>query len=106
MNTQKPTTTEIHPNFNHRITYYPNDPLDVYELVDGIEKVTDRANAVLCVLRSLCDENEGGVAEISQINPNIIFNALDSVVHDLKDIKAIGDALRANHKATAQGGIL
>lgn len=106
MNTQKPTTTEIHPNFNHRVTYYPNNPLDVYELVDGIEKVTDRANAVLCVLRALCDENEGGFSEISQINPNIIFNALDSVVHDLKEIKAIGDALRANHKATAQGGIL
>lgn len=97
MNTQKPNTPEINLDLSHRVKCAPGpQPTGFYDLIDGIEQVTDRATAVLNVIQSLCNVelDDEGRAEIGRINPEIIYFSLDSVLNDLKDLAAIGDALR------------
>lgn len=72
--------TQIKPNFTHRYCASIYD--DSGDLTDSIGLMTDRALGVISLISC---QFEG---DVSVVNNNIIYLALDSVTQELQDIRA------------------
>lgn len=90
--TTQTTQGEIRPNINHRFNYAGHETLTNGQLIQAIEAVTVRAGASIAVLQSLCTADAG--ESLREINPELIFFALESISMDIQDIAAIGDVLQ------------
>lgn len=88
--TTKTAKGAIRPNFNHRLNA-SNEPLENFDLINGLELAANRAEGVLSVFQSyLLDVDSDNL-----INPDLLYFALESVRQDLLDVKSIGAALMA-----------
>lgn len=58
------------------------------EVQDAIGAITDRAQGVLMLLSSQFNSTES----ISRMSDEIISNVIDSVIHDIDDIKTVTSA--------------
>lgn len=70
-------------DFKHRLSAYNSENPDSVSLVDTLCMATDRACASIAMIQSnfLNDGN--------QLNDEIVFNALESVCLEIKDISEI-----------------
>lgn len=82
--------TKLNPDFTHRYCTSLYD--DSGDLTDSIGLMADRALGVLALISSQFEGN------VSVVNNNLIYLALDSVTHELMDIQAYLQAFSNSKK--------
>jgi hypothetical protein len=90
--------TPIKPDFTHR--YCASLHNDSGDLTDSVGLMTDRALGVLALISS---QFEG---DVSVVNNNLIYLALDSVTQELQDIRAYLKAYTDSKKEFDVGAYL
>ncbi len=89
-------------DFNHRLAWGGDNNESSYarenELIDSIGLITDRAISILLLLSTQFDR------EVSRINDDQIFNAIDTVIHEVQDIKNLSSAYSKARRANIEKG--
>lgn len=85
-------SAQIKPDLSHRLRSSEYDPGCHVQLSDAINNMVDRASGVLNLLQfSYTGESE------CQPSDAIVFNAIESAVQELADIRATVDAFHSIH---------
>ena len=76
------------PDLSHR--HSDKAPQTAYQLRSSVEEILGRAEAVIALVQLHLINDASG--ETDQPNPELYYFGLESVTHDLKDVKALLDA--------------
>lgn len=76
------------PDLGHR--YKHKEPRTPYDLRDAIDTVLDRSEAVIALVQTHLSHDANDDADT--VNPELLYFSLESVVNDLKDVKALVEA--------------
>lgn len=76
------------PNLSHR--HGDKTPQTAYQLRDAVETILGRTEAVIALVQLHLTNDASG--ETDQPNPELYYFGLESVTHDLKDVKALIEA--------------
>ena len=75
-------------NLSHR--HNNKDPQTPYQLRDAVETILGRAEAVIALVQLHLTNDATG--ETDRPDPELYYFGLESVTHDLKDVKALIEA--------------
>lgn len=75
-------------NLSHR--HGNKTPQTAYQLRDAVETILGRAEAVIALVQLHLTNDATG--ETDQPNPELYYFSLESVTHDLRDVKALIEA--------------
>lgn len=80
------------PDFSHRINHRKDEPLRHWDIFEAIEDAATQSDAIISLVQSwhVADAEDA----VDQINPQILFYALESVSKSIADMRALARALR------------
>jgi hypothetical protein len=85
--------TKLKPDFSHRLSVLGDEETSE-RLCDAVNSAADRAKSILHLLSGYFSDDRG------KWNDEIMHNAIDAAIHEIKDIKSIVNAYHEADKHT------